>query len=304
MGDKTGKVYCIGETLLDIIFSGRTPVTATPGGSMLNSAVSVGRSGVPVAMIGECGNDQAGGLIHEFLRSNHVSTEFLCRQENCQTTLALAFLDGQKNATYSFYKSPATGRPPGTLPLVQAQDVILFGSFHSLTAGVRTWLTGFLRQAREHGAFILYDPNFRNAHRDDLEAVRPMILENLAMADLVRGSDEDFLNIFNAKNASEAWETVSRAGCRMLVYTRNSEGVTAMGPGFEKSYPVPVITPVSTIGAGDAFNAGIIRAMMENPEWRQSLATGFLTADAWDRMIETGIRFSTEVCMSADNYIS
>jgi fructokinase len=70
---------------------------------------------------------------------------------------------------------------------------------------------------------------------------------------------------------------------------------------FSKHYPVPSIKPVSTIGAGDSFNAGIITAMYENNI--SSINIKDCSQDQWDTIIEKGINFASAVCMSYDNYI-
>lgn len=65
-------VYCMGETVMDILFRGSTPIVANAGGSALNSAVSLGRAGTNVEFIGEVGNDSTGTHILDFLNANHV----------------------------------------------------------------------------------------------------------------------------------------------------------------------------------------------------------------------------------------
>ena len=77
-------------------------------------------------------------------------------------------------------------------PEINPGDIVLFGSFFSLEKEVRTKVLKFIRKARNAGAIIIYDPNFRRPHLDDLQKVMPWIMENLSLADIVRGSDEDF----------------------------------------------------------------------------------------------------------------
>ena len=60
--------------------------------------------------------------------------------------------------------------------------------------------------------------------------------------------------------------------------------------------------PVSTIGAGDNFNAGIIYGLLKYQVRKQDLPT--LDKDKWQKIIQCGIDFSVEVCQSYDNYIS
>ena len=59
---------------------------------------------------------------------------------------------------------------------------------------------------------------------------------------------------------------------------------------------------VSTIGAGDNFNAGIIYGLLKYNVRRCDLDT--LPEETWSRIIRCGIDFATEVCGSYDNYIS
>ncbi len=295
------KVYCIGETVLDIIFRNDKPIGATPGGSMLNSSVSLGRAGIPVYFISDYANDHAGNIVHDFLIRNGISTDYISRYPNGKTAIALAFLDHRQNADYSFYKIFPEDRFLAPLPVPQAGDIILFGSFYALTKTIRNKVMGFVRSGKSNGAFILYDPNFRSAHLEELETLRPWILENIGMANLVRGSDEDFRTIFNAADARQAYHFVSGAGCSSLVYTRSSSEIEVIHDGYSKSYLVPPISVLSTIGAGDAFNAGVIYGMLQT-----YTLTGLttLTGSVWDHLIGCGIQFSANVCQGLDNYIS
>jgi fructokinase len=302
MSIRAGKVYCIGETVLDIIFQDDLPLAAKPGGSMLNSAVSLGRAGISVTFISDFAHDHAGNLILRFLLQNNISTEYISRYTDGKTAVSLAFLDHQQNADYSFYKIFPSERLNIPLPSVQPDDVVLFGSFYALTGSLRSKIMDFVRTAKSSGAYVIYDPNFRQSHVNELDTLRPWILENISLADLVRGSDEDFRTIFNAESAPQAWNAVNLAGCSSLVYTKGGEGVELLTNGFSKSYSVPKIEPVSTIGAGDAFNAGIIYEMLSG-ESNTKRVEANLQGIA-DRLISSGIQFSTEVCQSFDNYIS
>ena len=69
-----------------------------------------------------------------------------------------------------------------------------------------------------------------------------------------------------------------------------------------KHYDVPEINPVSTIGAGDSFNAGIIYALDKLALTNSDINN--IDILLWDKIIETGIAFASDVCMSYENYIS
>jgi len=296
MTDGAGQVYCVGETVLDIIFRADQPVAAKPGGSMLNSAVSLARAGDAVNFISMLPGDRVGQLILRFLEENHVSTHYLATLPSGKTILALAFLDEHRDAEYVFYKDTVPVGFEFSMPEIHKGDIILFGSFFSLTGDVRPALIPFIRSAKSKGAFIMYDPNFRKPHLPDLERFRPAIIENIGLADLVRGSDEDFRLMFGTANAQEAFEVVSRSGCPLLVYTKNKDGAELLTrSGHFCVIPEP-INPVSTIGAGDAFNAGIIHGLLRHPPEPADYD--------WPQVLQVALRFSEEVCMSLDNYIS
>ncbi len=290
------RVFCIGETVLDIIFQDDRPVAAKPGGSMLNSAVSLGRAGIPVYLISDFATDLVGDLVYRFLLENNVSTKYIDRYSNGKTALALAFLNNQQNAEYDFYKVFPDDFNCSAMPSIQEGDIVLFGSFYALSAIRHNTLIAFIRMAKTNGAFIVYDPNFRKSHLSELASVKPWIIENISLASLVRGSDEDFTHIFGVSDAAEVFKLVQQAGCPMLIYTKNKEGVELLTTGEHLEMLVAHIDPISTIGAGDAFNAGIIYAILN----QAIVAAGW----NWHTILQHGIRFSENVCLSLDNYIS
>lgn len=295
------KIYGIGETVFDIIFKEGQPRAAKPGGAMLNTAVSLGRIGLPVYFISEYGNDSVGDIIDRFLVQNGINTKYVNRFYDGQTKLALAFLDENNDASYSFYDKYPTRRLTAQLPVINDNDILLFGSIYAITDHIRNKFRKFIRSASKSGGLVIYDPNFRTAHSSELDTLRPLIIENMKDSDLVRGSDEDFMNIFGAFDADEAWDAV-RQYCGCIVYTASTEGVFVRTKGFKGTFPVKQITPVSTIGAGDNFNAGMIAALYKKEISREEI--GKMGEDKWLQVIGRGVEFATNVCLSYENYIS
>lgn len=295
------KIYGIGETVLDIIFKDGQPQAAKAGGSVLNSVVSMGRMELPVSFISEYGLDDVGHLIDGFLKNNGVNSSFVHRFRDGSTALALAFLDEKNDAHYTFYKDFPSKRLDIDFPTIENNDIIQCGSFYAIWPEIRKKFRKFILNAKEKGALILYDPNFRPTHLSELDTLKPLIIENMKMASLLRGSDEDFKNIFGADTPDDAWEVVKNY-CKCLVYTANVEGVYVRTSSFSGKFPVKKITPVSTIGAGDNFNAGMITSIYRNNFQREQLEK--LTEKEWSKIIETAVAFATHVCLSYENYIS
>jgi fructokinase len=295
------KVYGIGETVLDIIFKDGQPQAAKAGGSVLNSVVSLGRMELPVSFISEYGVDDVGKLIDGFLRSNGVNTSCVHRFNQGSTALALAFLDEKNDAHYSFYKDFPGKRLDIEFPSIEADDIVQCGSFYAIWPEIREKFKKFISTANDKGALVLYDPNFRKTHLSELDTLKPLIIENMKMTGIVRGSDEDFRNIFNVSSPDEAWNAV-KDYCNCLVYTANADGVFVRTPHFSGKFPVKKITPVSTIGAGDNFNAGILTSIYRRDIKRDQLEK--LTRDDWAEVISAAVAFATHVCLSYENYIS
>jgi fructokinase len=294
------KIYAIGESLVDIIFRNGEPQAAKAGGSMLNSAVSLGRIGLPVSLITEYGDDDPGRLIDSFLSENNVDTRSVFRFKNGKTALALAFLDEKNDAHYTFYKDYPENRLDIILPEITGNDIFLFGSIYSITREIRKNFNRLVQKAKGSGAILIYDPNFRKSHLSDIGLLKPLIEENIGNASLVRGSDEDFRNIFGAVNVDEAWDTVGKL-CSCIIYTANAAGVSVKTSSFSGTFDVKKIIPVSTIGAGDNFNAGLIASFYRDEIRSEDLE--HLVRKDWENIISTAVEFASNVCLSYDNYI-
>lgn len=294
------KVYGIGEALLDIIFKNDQPVNAVAGGSTLNSIVSLGRMKHQVYLVSETGNDRIGDTIDRFLVANGVSDQFLFRRDGTRSPLALAFLNENNDAEYEIFKDYAAQSLSGPMPDFKPNDIVLFGSFFSLNPSLRPQLVNYLETAREKGAIIIYDPNYRKHHSHKTNGLLKVIEENFSLAHIVRGSNEDFRNIYGIDNEATMAEKVSTF-CSNVIVTANSKGVYLNSANHQKWFPTPEITPVSTIGAGDNFNAGLVHGLLTQNVIKENLKS--LEPVTWAKMIATAIAFATNVCGTLENYV-
>jgi fructokinase len=295
------KIYGIGETVFDIIFKNSQPQAAKAGGAMLNSTVSLGRIGLPVSFISEYASDEVGRIIDSFLSENGVGTSNVDHYKEGKTKLALAFLNEKNDASYTFYQDYPENRLSIEIPVLKKDDILLCGSIYAITPKIRKKFLELITTAKSNDAIVIYDPNFRPSHSSDLDFLKPMIIENMQKAKMIRGSNEDFKNIFGADNADEAWEIVSKY-CNCMVYTANSEGVYVRTTSYKGKFGVKAIKPLSTIGAGDNFNAGMMAALYLNKITSDQIDT--MGEDKWSKVVTMGVDFASNVCMSYENYIS
>lgn len=293
-------IYGIGETVLDIIFRHDQPQRAVPGGSTFNTIISLGRCGLYPTMATQTGDDHVGDIIARFLQENGVRTEFLTACSHCKTPVSLAFLDERDDAHYQFYKNSNLTPPTDRFPSFSADDVVIFGSFYAVNPALRPYTREFLRRAHEVGAILYYDVNFRPAHRDDLPAVIPAIEENMRMATIVRLSHEDILCVYG-DDYDAALSHVSSL-CSHLIVTHGAEGVDHFAPNLTLHYSTPSIKTISTIGAGDSFNAGVVFSVVMEDWTKKQVETA--TAAMIATMDDRAQRFAANVCASFENYVS
>ena len=296
------RVIGIGETILDVLFKDNQPKAAVPGGSVFNGIISLGRAGANVTFISEVGGDKVGNIILDFMKENGVGTDNVMVYPARKSPVSLAFLNEKNDAEYIFYKDYPSLRLDAEMPEVTGDDIIMFGSYYAITPQLRDKVKELLDRARKAGAIIYYDVNFRKSHAHEAIKLMPIILENFEYADIVRGSNEDFGFMFGMTDPDKVYQHKVSFYCSRFICTNGGEGLCLRTASLKKDYPVAPLQTVSTIGAGDNFNAGLVFGLLKNRIRRADLDE--LTEADWDKIIASGMSFSKEVCTSLDNYIS
>ena len=296
------RVIGIGETILDILFKDNQPKVAVPGGSVFNGIISLGRAGANVTFISEVGGDKVGNIILDFMKENGVGTDNVVVYPDRRSPVSLAFLNEKNDAEYIFYKDYPNLRLDVEMPEVTGDDIIMFGSFYAITPQLRDKVKELLDKARKVGAIIYYDVNFRKTHAHEAIKLMPTILENFEYADIVRGSNEDFGYMFGMTDPDKVYQHKVSFYCPRFICTNGGEGLCLRTATLKKDYPVEPLQTVSTIGAGDNFNAGLVFGLLKTRIRKADLDE--LTEADWDKIIASGMSFSKEVCTSLDNYIS
>ena len=297
------KVIGIGESILDILFRHGQPEAAVHGGSSFNSIVSVGRAGVPCTFVGYTGADNVGRQTADFLRNNGIGTDFFQLRHGLKSAVSLAFLAENGDADYSFYKEEPDAGSSWSLPDVSRGDIILFGSYYAASHGMRPLIADALEKAALSGGIAFYDVNFRPSHQDELQGLMPNILANFSRSTIVRGSTEDFEVMFRARDARNIYIRYIRPYCPYFILTAGADDITVCTPEATYRFEVPEVHGVvSTVGAGDSFNAGIACALIWQGIMPEDIPN--LSQEAWQRLVGTACLFASETCRSKENYIN
>ena len=298
------KVIGIGATVLDIIFKNNQNIGAVPGGSIFNAIISLGRCGAEAMLLSEVGNDRVGQYVLNFMQENGVNTDYMQQTNGYKTPVSLAFLDERNDAEYSFYHLPSGSPQVHDYPEINPDDIVLFGSYYAIDPTMRNHVAAFLRYADERGAIIYYDLNFRPSHAQEKVKLTPNIIENLEFADIVRGSSEDFNILYGISDADKVYRAEISFYTRNFIYTDSCRPVTVFGKGdFRQEFPTAAVDTVSTIGAGDNFNAGFVFGLLKEGVTRKHIEWG-LTEAQWRNIVATAQQFSADCCGSIYNYVS
>jgi fructokinase len=296
------KIIGIGETILDILFKNEQPTRAIPGGSVFNGMITLGRLGVPAVFISETGNDKVGKIIKDFMLDSNLTTEYIDTFPDGKSPVALAFLNENNDAEYLFYKDYPSNRLDTGYPIIEADDIVVFGSFYALNPLLRPRILELLQFASDRKAIIYYDVNFRQTHANEAIRLTSTFIENYEFADIIRGSEDDFGYLYHSTDIDKIYKDKIRYYSPNFIVTAAEKGVDVRATNFSKHYDAKPIKTVSTVGAGDNFNAGILYGLLKSRILRSDLP--MMSEGDWDRVIQCGLDFAAEVCQSYDNYVS
>lgn len=251
----SGRALVIGEALIDIVERDGAVTGEHVGGSPLNVAVGLGRLGRGVDFLTHIGTDERGGRIAERLADSGVSLVAGSTDAD-RTPTARAMLDADGSAQYEFdIEWQLSGTPEVAPPLV-----VHTGSIATvLEPGSRA--TAALVDTYRPSSTVTFDPNVRPALIEDAQAARDRIDHLVERCDVVKVSDEDLRWLEpdrSPKDMARAWLA---AGPSIVAVTMGEKGAFAMcraGTARVAATPVKV---VDTVGAGDAFMAGLIDAL-------------------------------------------
>ena len=253
------------EALVDLIPRADAAYEAVLGGSPFNTAIGLGRLGVPTGMTGRLSNDSMGDAFAARLREAGVDIRFV---ERCSDPSPLAFVTRGTATTgprYSFYLRGTAFDTPSTLPLDWPAHAahLHIGSFSAVDDGLGAAALAGLAQAGDH-ATTSFDPNIRPFVVPSRAETAPLIEARVRASNVVKASEEDFDWLYPGTPPSEAAARWAGMGPSLVVMTRGGAGAEAYFGGERLIQPAPAIDVVDTVGAGDSFMAALLCAMAES----------------------------------------
>jgi fructokinase len=247
----------VGEALVDVVVSRDGTTREHVGGSPANVALGLARLGHAVELATHIGADRRGEQIRDHLERDGVQVRAGSVTAD-RTSTATARLDDRGVATYTF---DLVWDLPETLGPGDASHLHI-GSIGTALLPGADQVRRIVGQARDH-ATISFDPNMRPALLRDAHHERPGIEQLVALSDLVKASDEDVAWLYPGDSVDEVLARWAGLGPSMTVITLGVDGARALVGGAFVSVPPEPIDVVDTVGAGDAFMAGLISGLLD-----------------------------------------
>nr|WP_225755429.1 carbohydrate kinase [Actinotalea sp. Marseille-Q4924] len=253
-GDE-GVALVVGEALIDVVRTSDGAVAEHPGGSPANVALGLARLGRDAHLLTWFGDDAHGALLRRHLEASGV-TVVAGSETADRTSVAVAHVDANGVATYDFDLSwhvPARWSAPSGAPVV-----VHTGSIAAVLEPGGPDVARIL-EALRGSATVTYDPNLRPSLMPPAEVTRPVVERLVALADVVKVSDEDLAWLEPGADPTEVALRWAASGPALVVVTRGGEGATAVTvDGRVIDVAAPRVTVADTVGAGDSFMGGLI----------------------------------------------
>jgi fructokinase len=255
-------ILCCGEALVDMIerdtVDGHKGYVPFAGGAVFNTAIALGRLGAPTAFFTGLSTDLFGEILSKTLSESQVDFSPSSMSSRPTTMAFVKLVNG--NAKYTFYDEGTAGRMLllEDLPEVAANVAAMHFSCISLIFEP-CGSTYEALMIREHKSRVMsLDPNIRAGFITDAEAHRARMKRMIAMADIVKVSDEDLEWIAGSGDHEATIAGWLASGVKIVTVTRGADGVDAFTARGKTFAPSQRVTVVDTIGAGDTFNAGFL----------------------------------------------
>ncbi|WP_343313316.1 carbohydrate kinase [Brucella sp. BE17] len=258
-------ILCCGEALIDMLpretSAGESTFMPVAGGSVFNTSIALGRLGVSTGFFSGLSSDFFGQILRETLKRSHVDYSYSAISDRPTTLAFVRLVDGQ--ARYAFYDENTALRmlSQSDIPLIDDSiKAMLFGCISLISEPCGSVYEALMtREAAKRVMFL--DPNIRTSFVTNREAHLARMKRMIALADIVKLSDEDLDWFGESGTHAEIASRWLKLGPKLIVITKGAHGADAYTARAKVSVPGVKVDVADTVGAGDTVNAGILASL-------------------------------------------
>ncbi len=266
------KIWVLGDAVVDLIPDGDNHYLRCAGGAPANVAVGVSRLGVEAGFIGRVGNDPLGKFMQQTLQAEKVSTEQMILDPQQRTSTVIVGLDqGERSFTFMVNPSADQFLEVNDLPNFQQGEWLHCCSIALINDPSRSTTIEAIRRVKQAGGFVSFDPNLRESLWSSLDEMKNVVNSVVAMADVLKFSEEELTLLTNTTNLDDATKAVtSLYPEKLIIITLGKDGAIYHLNGKSQVVAGKALKPVDTTGAGDAFVSGLLAGLSQVSNWKEN----------------------------------
>jgi fructokinase len=232
-------------------------------------AVAIARLGGDVGFFGRVGQDPLGRFMKQTLADENVDVDALCFDENARTSTVLVDLDASGERSFTFMVKPSADQftQQVDIPEFKAGEWLHCCSIALANEPSRSATLESMRRIKAAGGFVSFDPNLRDEVWPDPQEIQPVVMQAVALADVVKFSDDELMFLTSTDSLEKGLEALNGLNNTLVLVTQGAKGALVVFEGEQRLITGTPTKPVDTTGAGDAFVGGLLGNLARQQQW-------------------------------------
>ncbi|MFQ1047743.1 aminoimidazole riboside kinase [Avibacterium paragallinarum] len=269
------KIWVLGDAVVDLIPDGEQHYLRCAGGAPANVAVGVARLGGKSGFIGKVGKDPLGEFMRQTLQQEKVDTAFMTLDPAQRTSTVVVGLDqGERSFTFMVNPSADQFLHVSELPTFAQGQWLHCCSIALINEPSRTATFTAMKAIRQAKGYVSFDPNLRESLWQSLDEMREVVMQAVALADVLKFSEEELTFLTETDSLEKAFAKITALyPQKLIIVTLGKDGALYHFNGTTEIVAGKALQPVDTTGAGDAFVGGLLAGLSQNSDWVSNHAT-------------------------------
>ena len=263
------KVWLTGDAVVDLIPDTEHTYLKCPGGAPANVAVAIARLGGNTAFFGRVGQDPLGRFMKQTLSNENVNTDEMLLDEAHRTSTVIIDLDDSGERSFTFMVKPSADQflTPADVPAFNQGEWLHVCSIALANEPSRSTTLDAMRQIKQAGGFVSFDPNLREEVWANPAELIPVVRQAIELADVVKFSDDELMYLTQTDSLQAGLEGLKTFNNTLVLVTQGAKGALVVFNGGQNLISGQPVKPVDTTGAGDAFVGGLLAKLSQHLEW-------------------------------------
>ncbi len=267
------RVWVTGDAVVDLIPDSETSYLKCPGGAPANVAVAISRLGGDSAFFGRVGQDPLGRFMKQVLKNEGVDTQYMLLDEEHRTSTVIVDLDDHGERSFTFMVKPSADQflQPQDVPAFKQGEWLHVCSIALANEPSRSTTLAAMKAIKAAGGYVSFDPNLREEVWLNPADLKSVVLQAVALADVVKFSDDELLFLTDKADLQTALSWLNEQyDLPLIVITQGKKGALVIHNNEQQLITGKPVNPVDTTGAGDAFVGGLLAGLVVCDDWHNN----------------------------------